>query len=200
MSFLFMRLLFHDTNIAHIEGLCKFSTNPPHLLLLEELRFLAERRALKFDLIVAHVGTVGERYAILMPRFTKDHFGDELFCVLALIVLVAFAEGGKSGGAALIDHDAHFNDGALYSVRGAETQRHSPALRLGGAVNARKQNKRSGVHVLHLDRIEHVVKSKAENVVMSERNAIVAVAHGNVSSEVFHRVHLSVLAFGQDQL
>ena len=185
-----MRLLFHDTNIAHIEGLCKFSTNPPYPPLLE-LALGAERGALKLDLIVAHVGAVGERDAILMPRLAEDLFGDEHFCVFALIVLIAFAEGGKTSSGAFIDHVAHFYDSALYSVRRTETQRHGTAFRFSGAVKRGKQNKRSSVYIVHLDRIEHMVKRERKDIIVSECRARVALAHENLDSGIGHGVPLS---------
>ena len=180
-----------------MKGLCKFSTNSPHLPLLEELRFFAERSALKLDLIMAHVCAIGKRYAILMPRFTKNLFGNELFCVLALIVFVAFAKGSETSGGALIDYIAHFHDSALYSVRGTETQGHGTALRLCGAVKRGKQNKRSSVYIVHLDRVKHVVKRESKNIIMGKCRARVVVAKVGVECEVVHGVLQVVVAFGQ---
>ena len=189
-----MRPLFHDTNITDIEGLCKFSTNPPHLFLLE-LTLSAERGALEFDLIVAHVGAVGEGYAILMPRLTKDLFGDEHFCNLALIVLASLANGVEVSLAALIDNIAHFYDGALYSVRGTETQRRISAALARRAGKRGEQNKRSGVHIVHFDNVEHSIKDKAEHVIMGESNASVALAHENLGRKVVHGVSLWSVSF-----
>lgn len=186
-----MRLLFHDTNIADIEGLCKLSTNPPHLLLLE-LTLGAECGALKLDLIVTYVGAVGERHAILMPRLTKDLLGDEHFCNLALIVLASLANGVEVSLGALIDNVAHFHDGTLYCVRGTETQRRISAALARRAREDGKQNKRSGVHIVHLDNVEHTIKCKAEHVVMGESNARVALTHGNLNGGIGHGVPLSV--------
>lgn len=183
-----MRPLFHDTNIADIEGLCKFSANPLHLPLLEKLRFLAERGALEFDLIMAHVCAIGKGYAILIPRFTEDLFSDELFCVLALIVFIAFAEGGETSSGAFINHVAHFHDSALYSVRRTETQRHGTALRFSSAVERGEQNKCSSVYIVHLDRIEHVVKRERKDIIVSECRACVVVAKVGVKREVVHGV------------
>lgn len=185
-----MRPFFHDTNITDIEGLCKFSTNPPHLLLLE-LALGAERGALEFDLIVAHVGAVGERDAILMPRFTEDLFGNEHFSNFALIVLTSLADSLEIGLAALIDHVPHFHDGALYGVRGTETQRRIPTAFTRRARKHGEQNKRSCVHVVHLDCVEHTIKNKAENIIMSESDASVALAHENLDSGIGHGVPLS---------
>ena len=189
-----MRPLFHDTNITDIEGLCKFSTNPPHLLLLE-LTLGAERGALKLDLIVAHVGAVGERDAILMPRLTKDLFGDEHFCDLALIVLASLANGVEVSLAALIDNVAHFHDGTLYCVRGTETQRRIPAALARCAGKRGEQNKRSGVHIVHLDNVEHTIKDKAEHIVVGESDASVALAHKNLNGGVGHGVPLWSVSF-----
>ena len=149
---------------------------------------------------MAHVCAIGKRYAILMPRFTKDLFSDELFCVFALIVLVAFAEGGETSGAALINYVAHFHDSALYCVRRTETQRHGAALRLCGAVKRGEQNKRSAIHVVHLDCVKHVVKRESKNIIVSKRRARVVVAKVGVEGEVVHGVLQLVVAFGQDQL
>lgn len=183
--------LFHDTNITDIEGLCKFSTNPPHLLLLE-LTLGAERSALKLDLIVAHVGAVSERDAILMPRLAKDLFGDEHFRDLALIVLASLANGVEVSLGALIDNVAHFHDGTLYCVRRTETQRRISAALARRARKRGEQNKRSGVHIVHLDNVEHTIKDKAEHIVVSESNARVSLAHKNLNGGVGHDVPLSV--------
>ena len=182
-----MRPLFHDTNITDIEGLCKFSTNPPYLLLLE-LTLGAERGALEFDLIMAHVCAVGERNTILMPRLTKDLLGDEHFCDLALIVLTGLADGLKISLAALINHVAHFHDSALYCVRGTETQRCISAALARRARQDSEQDKRSRVHVVHLDRVEHTIKNETENIVMSESDTSVALAHENLDSGISHGV------------
>lgn len=186
-----MRPLFHDTNITDIEGLCKFFTNPPHLPLLE-LALGAERGALKLDLIVAHVGAVGERDAILVPRLAEDLFGDEHFRDLALIVLASLADGVEVSLAALIDHVAHFHDSALYCVRGTETQRRISTALARRARQDGEQNKRSGVHIVHLDSVEHTIKNKAEKIVVGESNARVALAHKNLNGRVGHGVPLSV--------
>lgn len=194
-----MRPLFHDTNITDIEGLCKFSTNPPHLPLLE-LTLGAERGALKLDLIVAHVRAVRKGHAILMPRFAKDLFSDEHFSNLAFIVLASLADGVEVSLAALIDHVAHFHDSALYCVRRTETQRRISATLARRARQDGEQNKRSSVHIVHLDRVKHTVKNKAENIVVGESDASVALAHENLGREVVHGVLQLVVAFGQDQL
>ena len=181
----------YKTNISEVEDLCKGSTNPPHLLLLE-LTLGAERGALKLDLIVTHIGAVGERDAILMPRLTKDLFGDEHFCDLALIVLASLANGVEVSLAALINHVAHFHDGTLYCVRGTETQRRISAALARRARKRGEQNKRSGVHIVHLDNVEHTIKDKAEHVIMGESNARVALTHKNLNGGVGHGVPLSV--------
>ena len=191
MSFLFMRLLFHDTNITHIEGLCKLSTNPPHLLLLK-LALGAEGRALKLDLIVIDVGAVGEGYAILVPRFTKDLFGDEHFCDLAFIVLAILADGLKVSLAALIDHVAHFHDSALYCVGGTETKGGISAAFARRAVCSGEQNKCAGVHVVHLDRVKATIDHDAKDIVVSVSTCGVALAHRDCGREVVHRGVLSV--------
>ena len=191
MSFLFMRLLSYNTNIAHIEGLCKFSTNPPHLLLLE-LALGAEGRALKLDLIVIDVGAVGERNAILVPRLAKDLFSHEHFRNLAFIVLAILADGLKVCLAALIGHVAHFHDSALYCVGGTETKGGISAALARCVVGGGEQNKCAGVHVVHLDHVEHAVKDKAEHIVVGKSDTSVALAHDDCGREVFHRGVLSV--------
>lgn len=177
-----------------MEDLCEVSTNPPHLPLLE-LTLSAERGALKLDLIVAHVGAVGERNAILVPRLTKDIFSDEHFSDLALIVLTSLANGVEVSLGALIDNVAHFYDGTLYSVRGTETQRRISAALARRAREDGEQNKRSGVHIVHLDNVEHTIKDKAEHIVVGESNARVTLAHKNLNGRVGHGVPLSVCPF-----
>lgn len=170
-----------------MEDLCKVSINPPHLPLLE-LTLSAERGALKLDLIVVHVGAVGERNAILVPRLAKDLFGDEHFSNLALIVLASLANGVEVSLGALIDNVAHFHDGTLYCVRRTETQRRISSTLARGARENGEQNKRSGVHIVHLDSVEHTIKNKAENIVMGKSDASVALAHENLGREVVHLV------------
>ena len=163
----------------------------PHLLLLK-LTLGAERGALKLNLIVAYVGAVGERDAILVPRLTKDLFGDEHFSDLTLIVLASLADSFKVSLGALIHHVAHFYDGTLYSIRGTETQRRISTTLARGAGEDGEQNKRSSVHIVHLDNVEHSIKDKAEHIVVGESDTSVALAHKNLNGSVGHGVPLSV--------
>lgn len=172
----------------------KFSTNPPHLLLLE-LALGAEGRALKLDLIVIDVGAVGERDAILMPRLAEDLFSHEHFRDLALIVLAILASGFKVCLAALIDHVAHFHDSALYCVGGTETKSGISAALARRAVGSGEQNKCTSVHVVHLDRIKATINHDAKDIVVSVSARGVALAHGNGGREVVHRSPFQSVSF-----
>ena len=153
----------------------------------------AESRALKLYLIVAYVGAVGERYAILDPLLAKYLFGDQTFGVLTLIVLIGLAFDLEVSCGGLINHVAHFNDGALYSIRGAETQACIAAALARSAGNAAYSDEGSNIHVLHLDRIEHAGPREAENIVVGKSRIVVAVGQVQVNGQVVHRRSLRVV-------
>lgn len=142
---------------------------------------------------MAYVGAVGERHAILDPLFTEHLFGHDALGVFALVVLVAFAFGLEVSCGALIDHIAHFYDGALYVVRGTEAKGSIATALAGGAGNAAYGGEGSDVHVLHLDRIEQAGPREAENVVVGVGVGVVAVGQVQVDGQVVHRRSLQVV-------
>ena len=119
--------------------------------------------------------------------------GHQTLGVLALIVLIGLALGLEVSGGGLIDDVAHFNDGALYGVRGTETQACIAAALTRSAVNVAYSGEGSDVHVLHLDRIEHAGPREAENIVVGKSRIVVAVGQVQVNGQVVHRRSLRVV-------
>ena len=119
--------------------------------------------------------------------------GHQTLGVLALIVLIGLTLGLEVGGGALIDHIAHFNNGALYVVRGAETQARIAAALARSAGHAAYSGEGSDVHVLHLDRIEQAGPREAENIVVGKSRVVVAVGQVQVDGQVVHRRSLQVV-------
>ena len=161
-----------------------FSPAPPIGL---DLTLGAERCTLELYLIVAHVGPVGERHAILDPRLTEHVLGDDAFGVLALVVLVGLAFGREVSSGALIDHVAHFHDGTLDRVRGAEAKGRIAATLARSTGDGAYGDEGGEVHVLHLDRIEEPGPREAEDIVVGEGGSVVGVGEGEVKGEVVHR-------------
>lgn len=144
-------------------------------------------------MVVAYVGPIGEGYAILDPLFTEHMLNYQTFRVLALIVLVGLALGLEVSRGALIDNVAHFNNGALYVVRGTETEARISATLARSAGNAAYSNEGSDVHVLHLDRIEQAGPREAENIIVGKSRVVVAVGQVQVNGQVVHRRSLQVV-------
>ena len=136
---------------------------------------------------MAYIGAVGERDAILDPLLTEHLFGHQTLGVFALIVLVGLALGLEVSGGALIDHVAHFNNGALYVVRGTETQACIAAALARSAGNAAYSGEGGDVHVLHLDRIEHARPREAEDIIVGESCIMVAIGEVQMDGQVVHR-------------
>ncbi len=142
---------------------------------------------------MAYVGAIGEGDAILDPLFTEHMLGDDTLGVFTLVVLISLALSREVSSGALIDHVAHFHDGALYVIRGTEAKGRIAALLAGGAGNAGDSGKGSDVHVLHLDRIEESGPREAEDVIVGESARVVGVGEGEVESEVVHRRSFQVV-------
>lgn len=153
----------------------------------------SERCALELYLVVAYIRAVRKRHAILDPLLTEHFFSDQTFSVLALIIFVACALGCEVSCGALIDYVAHFNDGALYSVRGTETKARIATTFARSTVNVAYSGESSNVHVLHFDCIEKAGPCEAENIVIGVGRVMVGVCEVEVHRHVVHRRSLRVV-------
>lgn len=158
-----------------------------------DLTLGAERCTLELNLIVAYVGPVGERYAILDPRLTEHVLSDDTLGVLALVVLVGLALGGEVSSGGLIDHVAHFYDGTLDRVRGTEAKGRIAATLARSTGYTAYGNEGSDVHVLHLDRIEQAGPREAEHVIVGKSCIMVGVGEVEMHGHVVHRRSLRVV-------
>lgn len=178
-----------DSQYIHSWG--RRFTGPAHRGL--ELTLSGERCTLELYLIVAYVGAVGERHAILDPLFTEHLFSDDALSVFTLIVLIALALSLEVSRGALINHVAHFYDSALYVVRGTETKCRIAAALARSAGNAAYSGEGSDVHVLHLDRIEQAGPREAEDIVVGVGVGVVGVGEVEMHGHVVHRRSLRVV-------